>query len=194
MGYLLDKVDQAEPLEPAGRRPQRAAAERREPAVRHRGGGAVPSAVPEGASVLRQRHRIARRHPGGEARGREELLQAVLRAEQREPRDRRRHRQGARPRRWSRSTSARFKQGQPGAEAVGPDAADHRRAARRRDGSRRAAARLHGVADVADLSSRATPTPTSPPPRSAAASRAVCTRSSSTRSRSPRTSTRSSTR
>ena len=32
-------------------------------------------AVPEGPSVLRGRHRLARRHPGGEARRREELLQ-----------------------------------------------------------------------------------------------------------------------
>ena len=54
-----------QPLEPAGRRAQRAPPERREPAVRHRRGGALPPAVPEGASVLRRRHRLARRHPGG---------------------------------------------------------------------------------------------------------------------------------
>ena len=94
MGYLLDMVDQAEPLEPAGRRPQRAPAERREPARTASSTRRCSTAVPEDAPLLRQRHRIARRHPGGEARGREELLQAVLRAEQRQPRDRRRHRQG----------------------------------------------------------------------------------------------------
>ena len=87
-----------------------------------------------------------------------------------------------------------LKQGQPGAEAVGRDAADHRRAARRREGSRRAAARLHGVAHARRSSSRATPTPTSRHRCSAAAGRAACTRSSSTRSRSRRTCRRSSTR
>ena len=50
-----------------------------------------------------------------------------------------------RPRRWSRNISARFKKGDAGAEAVDRDAEDHRRAARGRAGSRRAAARLHGV-------------------------------------------------
>ena len=52
-------------------------------------------------------------------------------------------------------------EGAAGAEAVGRDAEDHGRAARRGEGPRRAAARLHGVAHVADSSSRATPTPTS---------------------------------
>ncbi len=41
--------------EPAGRRAQRAAAERREPALRHGRRGGVPHAVPEGTSVLRAR-------------------------------------------------------------------------------------------------------------------------------------------
>ena len=45
MGYLLDKLDQAKLVEPAGRRPQRAAAERREPALRHRRRGGVPPAL-----------------------------------------------------------------------------------------------------------------------------------------------------
>ena len=94
MGYLLDVVDQAKLRQPAGRGPQRAAAERREPAVRHRRRSDVPHAVPEEPSVLRRRHRLARRHPGREARRREELLQDVLRAQQRQPGDRRRHRQG----------------------------------------------------------------------------------------------------
>ena len=75
MGYLLDVVDQTSLVEPAGRRPQRAPPGRREPALRHRPGGAVPPAVPEGPPVLRERHRLARRHPGRDARRREELLQ-----------------------------------------------------------------------------------------------------------------------
>ena len=61
-------------VESAGRRPQRAAAERRERAVRTGRGSAGPDAVPGRASVLRQRHRLARRHPGGEARRREAVL------------------------------------------------------------------------------------------------------------------------
>ena len=80
--------------EPAGRRPKRAPAEHREPAVRHRRGGDVPGAVSEGPSLPRRRHRIARRYPGREARRREGILPAVLRAEQRDDCDRRRHRQG----------------------------------------------------------------------------------------------------
>ncbi len=139
-----------QPLEPAGRRAQRAPAERREPAIRHRRRGAVPSAVPQGASVLRERDRIARRHPGGEARRREELLQAVLRAEQRQPRHRRRLRQGG-GHEAGREVFRHAQAGPAGAEALGPDAADHRRAPRRRAGSGRVAARLHGVADAADL-------------------------------------------
>jgi zinc protease len=72
MGYLLDKS-----IRPRCRTSRTScatsAAERREPAVR------LPekrscSAVPEGTSVLRQRHRIARRHPGVEARRREAVL------------------------------------------------------------------------------------------------------------------------
>ena len=81
-----------------------------------------------------------------------------------------------------------LKQGKPVPKPYGADAADHGRAPRRRAGSRRAAARLHGVADARRSSSRATPTPTSRRPCSAAGGRAACTRSSSTRSRSRRTS------
>ena len=77
------------PGQPAGRRAQRAPPERREPALRHRPGRALPPAVSAGPPVLRERHRLARGHPGREARGRAEVLQDVLRAEQREPRDRR---------------------------------------------------------------------------------------------------------
>ncbi len=75
MGYLLDVVDQAELRQSAGRRAKRAAPERREPAVRHRRRGDVSHALSEEPSVLRERHRLACRHSGREARGREELLQ-----------------------------------------------------------------------------------------------------------------------
>ena len=127
MGYLLDKVDQAALVEPAGRRPQRAAAERREPAVRHRRRSARPAALPEGPSLLRQRHRLARGHPGGEARRREELLQAVLRAEQRQPGDRRRLRHGADE--GAGREVLRHAEARPGGAADhGRDAEDHRRA------------------------------------------------------------------
>ena len=68
MGYLLETVDQAKLSEPAGRRAERAAPEHREPAVRHRRRSDVPGAVSKGSSLSRQRHRIARRHPGREAR------------------------------------------------------------------------------------------------------------------------------
>ncbi len=74
--------------------------------------------------------------------------------------DRRRHRQG-RDARAGREILRLARSGAPVPEAGGPDAADHGGAPRRREGPRRAAARLHGVADVADLHSRATPTPTS---------------------------------
>ena len=94
MGYLLDDGRSGEADEPAGRRPQRAPPEHREPAVRHRRGGDVPGAVSARSSVSRRRHRIARRHPGREARRRQGVLPAVLRAEQRDDRDCRRHRQG----------------------------------------------------------------------------------------------------
>ncbi len=44
-----------------------------------------------------------------------------------------------------------LKRGTAGAEAVGRDAEDHGGAPRGRDGPRRAAARVHGLADLADL-------------------------------------------
>src|SRR5262249_54057370 len=69
----------------AGCRAERAAPERREPAVRHRRRGDVSHALPEDPSVLRGRHRLARRNSRGEAGRREEFLQDVLRAQQREP-------------------------------------------------------------------------------------------------------------
>ena len=55
-------------VESAGCRAQRAAPERREPAVRTGRRSHRADALPEGTSVLRQRHRIARGHPVREAR------------------------------------------------------------------------------------------------------------------------------
>ena len=81
--------------QPAGRRAERAAPERGEPAVRHGRGSRRARAVSGRASVPRQRHGLAPGHSGREARRCEEIFQAVLRAEQREPGDRRRFRQGA---------------------------------------------------------------------------------------------------
>ena len=94
MGYLLETVDQAKlsNQQDVVRNERRQST--REPAVRHRRGSDVPGAVSERASVPRRRHRIARRHPGREARRRERVFPAVLRAEQRDDCDRRRHRQG----------------------------------------------------------------------------------------------------
>ena len=71
MGYLLDMLDQAQACRTsrtscatsggrASRTSRTASSKKR----------VVPPAVPEGPSVLRRRHRLARRHPGGEARGR----------------------------------------------------------------------------------------------------------------------------
>ena len=154
MGYLLDQVDQANLSNQ-----QDVVRNERRQSVENQPYGIVEEALfhqlfPKDHPVLRQRDRIARRHPGGEARRREELLQAVLRAEQRQPRDRRRHRQGG-------------DQG-AGREVLRHAQAGHSRCRsrpcrRRRSrpsaapvvtGPRRAAARLHGVAHAADLQAR----------------------------------------
>ena len=95
MGYLLDKVDQAKLSNQ-----QDVVRNERRQSVENQPYGIVEEALfqqlfPQGHPYYAQRHRLARRHPGGEARRREALLQAVLRAEQRQPRDRRRLRQGA---------------------------------------------------------------------------------------------------
>ena len=114
---------------------------------------------PADASVLRRRHRLARRHPGGEARRREAVLQAVLRAEQRQPRDRRRLR--TRPRgRWSRSTSARSSAARRSADH-GDDAADHGREAARRSPTASSCRASTWPGSRRRSSSRATPTPIS---------------------------------
>ena len=114
-----------EAVQPAGRGPQRAPAERREPART----GSCEEALfqqlfPPGHPYYAQRHRLARRHPGREARRREGLLQALLRAQQRQPGDRRRHRRRRRSamvEKYFGTLEARA----AGAEARRADAADH---------------------------------------------------------------------
>ena len=68
-GLPARRARSGQPGQPAGRRPQRAAPEHRERALRHRRGRGISPAVSEDPSVPRRRDRIARRHPGGEARG-----------------------------------------------------------------------------------------------------------------------------
>ncbi len=127
MGYLLDELDQAKLSNQ-----QDVVRNERRQSVENEPYGIVDEAVyhepvSEGPSVLRGRDRIARRHPGGEARRREGVLQAVLHAQQREPRDRRRRRQGAGQ--DARREVLRHAQARAGrAEGHGADAADHERA------------------------------------------------------------------
>ena len=82
---------------PARRRQERAPAELRERAVRDGERPDHRAHVPEGPPVSLAGHRLHGRSHGGDARGRDGILQAVLRAGQREPRHRRRfqHRRGA---------------------------------------------------------------------------------------------------
>ena len=117
-----------------------------------------------------------------------EFFKQLLRAEQREPRDRRRLRQGADQGRSSRSTSARFKRGPDVPKVTRADAADHGRAQGRGEGSRRAAARVHGVDHVAVLQAGRRRRRHRRAASWAAASRAGSTSRSSTTSRSRRTS------
>ena len=106
-GVSARQARRAAARQPAGRRAQRAASERGEPPVRHRRRSRRADAVSAGPSLLRQRHRLPRGHSGGEAGRCETLLQAVLHAQQRQPRDRRATSTRRRPRRWSPSTSGR---------------------------------------------------------------------------------------
>ena len=88
-------ITAGQPQEPAGRRQERGQGQRPEPALR-RVSLARPAAVRQHELV--QRPQLLRRPEGprrGHARGRLELLQDVLRAEQRGPRRRRRLRPGA---------------------------------------------------------------------------------------------------
>ena len=182
-----------EAVEPAGRRAERAAPELREPAVRHRRGGDVPGAVSQRASLPRRRHRIARRHPGREARRREGIFPAVLRAEQRDDCDRRRHRQGGDQEahrevlrhaeaRAGRSAGQRARRpSSPQSAGSSSKIASSCRASTWRGSRRRS-------------SKKEMPTPTSRAASSARAASAASTRSSSTKNRSRRTSPRISTR
>ena len=128
--------------QPAGRRAERAAAEHREQTVRHRRGGTVPGVVSERAPVPRRHHRIARRYSGREARRRQRLFPAVLRAEQRDDCDRGRYRQGRDQE--ARREIFRHAEARTGRSAgEGADAGHYRRETGRGRRSRRAAAHLH---------------------------------------------------
>ncbi len=94
-GLSARQARRASARQPAGRREKRATPEHREPPVRDGRRGRHAAGVSGRTSLLRQRHRFARRHPGREARRCETFLQAVLRAEQRQPGDCRRFRQVA---------------------------------------------------------------------------------------------------
>ena len=81
MGYLLEKVDQA-----ALSNQQDVVRNERRQSVENRPYGLaqetlVQSLFPQGQSLLRQRHWIARGHPGREAGRREPVFPSVLRAE-----------------------------------------------------------------------------------------------------------------
>ena len=113
MGYLLDKLDVAELTNQ-----QDVVRNERRQSVENEPYGMAEEAVVHAAlscraPVPRERHGIAPGHSGGEARRCEEVLQAVLRAEQREPGDRRRFRQGANQGARRQSTSARSRSGEP---------------------------------------------------------------------------------
>jgi hypothetical protein len=188
MGYLLDVLDQKALTnqQDVVRNERRESVENR--ALRHRRGSAEPRAVPEGPPVLRLGDRLARRHPEREAGRRARVLHPLLRPEQRQHRDRRRHRQGEDAR--AGGEILRQLQARPGGGAPeGRHAADHGRAPRwwcRRP--RRTAARVHGLADAARLPAgrrRAGGTPRSSP----AARPAGCTNRWCTNARSRRTST-----
>ena len=84
----------AEGGRPARRREERAAPGRREPAVRPGRGPDAAGALPEGPPVLVAGHRLDGGPLGRELPGRRRLLQAVVRARQREPRRRGRRGRG----------------------------------------------------------------------------------------------------
>ena len=93
MGYLLENwTGRASKSE--GRGSKRAATSVENPPYGIVDEADVPHALPAGPPVLCRRDRIARRHPGREAGRCAQFLPAVLRAEQRQPGDRRRLRQG----------------------------------------------------------------------------------------------------
>ena len=160
MGYLLDKVDQA-----ALSNQQDVVRNERRQSVENQPYGLAEEALvqmlfPKGhpyyGNVIGSHEDIQAAKLDDVKR----VLQAVLRAQQRQPRDRRRLRPGADE--GAGREVLRHAEARPGGPAdQGGDAEDHGRAPQGREGARRAAARLHGVADVADSSSRATPMRTS---------------------------------
>ena len=133
-------------VHPATGRAQRAQGEHRVGAVRAVARGGVPEPVPRGPPVSRGGHRVARGHPGRPAGGRARLLQALLRAQQRHPDDRRQHRrpsdQGP-DREVLRHHPPRTRP----ARASGHDATADRGTATDDQRPRRAAGRHHGVGD-----------------------------------------------
>ena len=174
--------------QPAGRRAQRAPAERREHAVRARRRSDRAAAVPEGPPVLRRRHRLARGHPGGEARGRAEASSSEYYAPNNASLAIVGDFDAAQTQALVEKYFGSLKRGPPVPPITAHDAADHRRAPQDRAVARRAAARLHGVAHAADLQAGRRRGRHRRARSWAAAGRAGSTRSSSTRSRSRRTS------
>ena len=144
MGYLLETVDQAKLSNQ-----QDVVRNERRQSRENRPYGIVEEAMfqalfPQGSSLPWQRHRIARRYPGRKARRRERIFQPVLRTQQRDDCDRRRHRQGGdqethREVLWHAEARARCSAGQRAR------ARHHFGAPARGRRSRGAAATLHGV-------------------------------------------------
>ena len=184
MGYLLDMRRSEGAREPAGRRAQRAAAERREPAVRHRRRGAVTTR--SFRRRIRTTHRSSARTPTSRPRSSTTCSTSSSSTT-------RRTTPASRSSATSITAAARAlvekyfgaAQARPRrAEDHGNDAADHGREEAHGHRHRGAAARLHGVAHAADLQARRRRGGHRGGRFSAAASRAGCTRRSSTTSRS----------
>ena len=150
MGYLLDVLDQK-----ALANQRDVVRNERRQSVENQPYGVAEEALyqaiyPAGASLPRRRDRLARRPRGRPARRRAAVLPAVLRAQQRQPGDRRRLR--SRGDSTARREVLRQPQARTGrAEDRRDDAADHRRETAHRHRHRAAAARLHVLADAGDF-------------------------------------------
>ena len=150
MGYLLEKVDQA-----ALSNQQDVVRNERRQSVENRPYGLaeemlVQTVFPQGHPYYGDVIRIARRHPGGETGGREQILPPVLRAEQRELGDCRGLR--TRTHEGAGREILRHAQAWPGCPVCGDrDTADHRRASAGGHGARGAPAGLHGLVVAADF-------------------------------------------